>query len=551
MIAPMKIPPQDEATISGIKDRMAELEDQRRDHEHSWEQVAEYFAPRRDFQLEMRPGAIRRRMLVDTSPIHAAERLAALLHGYMMNPYQPWVAPQLETREPTRQEAEWYEHAQKRMHAYLTNPRSTFRSQVHETITDDVVFGNSVLWMGSHNPGDPPAYKALPLKEAYWAENDEGRVDVLYRKFPLTLRQALKRYPSPKLLEKAEKAGPHTMAERIEFIHAAEPREGGASGPGVPGERKAFASFVFNVTTGELVKLGGYDAFPFAVTRFQRRAGDPYGVGVGWHALPLAKLLNVLMETIVRAGELAAEPPLMDFTGQLETLDRRPNALNAFPAGDLGLIEPKDAIQPLVAAGDVRINDALVSRVSAMIDAAFYVDWMATGDGAHVTAAYVNDRRDVRLRSMSPVVSRMEQEKLTAVAERTFPLMQSADLFDQPPQSLDKEAVSFEFTSPLAMAQRQSELEAVNLSIGLVERLAPLRPEVVDVIDADQIVRDGMAAGGAPLRHTVDERTVEQRRQQRAQQEAQARQAEQAEQGARAGRDAAQGLATLEQGNGR
>lgn len=551
MIAPLQLPPQSESLISGLKNRMAELEDLRRDHEHSWEQVAEYFAPRRDFQLELRPGALRRRVLVDTSPIHAAERLAALLHGYMMNPYQPWVAPQPETREPTRPEAEWYEHAQKRMHAYLTNPRSTFRSQVHETITDDVVFGNSCLWMGSHKPGEPPAYKALPLKEAYWAENDEGRVDVTYRKFTLTLRQALSRYPTPKLVEKTEKAGPHTMAERIEFIHAVEPRQGGASGPAVPGERKAFASMVFCVTTGELVKLGGYDAFPYAVTRFQRRAGDPYGVGVGWHALPLAKLLNILMETVVRAGELAAEPPLVDFTGQLEHLDRRPNALNAFPAGDLGLLDPADAIRPLYQGGDVRINDALIARVSAMIDAAFYVDWMSTGDGAHVTAAYVNDRRDVRLRSMSPIVSRMEQEKLTAVAERTFPLMEAADLFDQPPQSLDGETITFEFTSPLAMAQRQSELEAINLSIGLAERLEQLKPGTADVLNADQIMRDGMAAGGAPLRHTFDDDTVKKRREKRQAEQAQAMQMEQAEMGARAGRDAAQGLATLDRGNGR
>lgn len=551
MITPLKLPPQDKNQISGLKARMEELADLRRDHEHAWEQIAEYFAPRRDFQLQIRPGALRRRVLVDTSPIHASERLAALLHGYMMNPYQPWVAPQPETREPEREEAEWYEHAQKRMHAFLTNPKSTFRSQVHETIQDDVNFGNSVLWMGTHKPGAPPAYKGLPLKECFWGESDEGRVDVLYRRFTLTLRQALQRYPTPLLVEKAERAGNHSMSERIDFIHAVEPRMGGREGAGVPAERKAFASMVFCESTEEMAKLGGYDAFPYAVTRFQRRSGEAYGVGVGWHALPMAKLLNILMETLVRAGELAAEPPLVDFTGQLEQLDRRPGALNAFPASDLGLIEPQDAIRPLYQGGDVRINDALIARVSTMIDAAFYVDWMSTGDGAHVTAAYVNDRRDVRMRSMSPIVSRMEQEKLTAVAERTFPLMQAADLFNQPPKSLDGETITFEFTSPLAMAQRQSEVEAVNLSLSLAERMYQLKPESVDVLDGDQILRDGMAAGGAPLRHTLSPDAVAELRKKRAEQEQAARQAEQAEQAARAGRDAAQGLSTLEQGMGR
>lgn len=529
--------------VKKIKTRWSELDQDASEYMENCRKISEYILPRRSFDLYVEPGSLRKtRTLIDTTAVTANERAAALLHGYMMSPYYPWVRPKLVSREHTREESLWFQHAQRGLFETLQSPSSAFRTASHESLLDDTALGTSIMFDVRPTAGAMPVTMALPLSQCRIAENDEGTVDTLYRRFPLRLARAAKLYPNAiKLADKASKSKDGN--EVIWFISAVEPRMGGL--PGSIGIKKPFASFMICDDTDELIYEKGFDRFPYIVTRLMKRAGDPYGYGWGQQALPLAILLNKMVESSVRDAELKANPPKAVFTNRFGTLDQRPGAVNKIDAADLLLMQPKDLIQNLYEGGDVRVAVEFIRDVRDQIDKIFYVDWLSLNTRGNATATEVLEKRDIRLRSMTPIVSRGESEKLNATAERRFQLLQDSNYFNRPPDSLDNEEIGFEYVSPLAQAQRLSELETFETVMGMTERAAALDEEAADVLDVPEFLRDTYEAAGLQTRHTRSRQELDQRRKERQQRIEQQEQAQLAQQGAQAARDGAQAAASL------
>jgi head-to-tail connecting protein len=528
-----------------IKERFEQLSQARLEHENSWSKIASWMQPRRSFTIERSKNQLTRRRIVDMTGARSGERLAQLLHGYLIDTHEPWIEPTLEQGEPNPREMRWFNGVQIEMHKFLISPRSTFRGALIESLTDDVFFGNSVMWPGVPRPGAMPIYKSLPLFECYWAENEDGVTDTLYRRFKLTLKNAASRFPTEKLLEKTKVLTP-AWNEEFTFIHATEPRSGGRLG--ASSVNKPFTSTVFNADTDEIASDSGFDRFPFAITRFQRQSGDVYGSGPGWTALPLVVLANMIEEDMLESSGHAAKPALLDLTGRIEQLDRRRGAVNSLNVAEAMLMDPSQVIQKLYEGGDIGDAFQLWQEVRQEIELIFYVDWMRRLGGQPPSATQVNDERDIRLKSLSGVVARSEQEKMTPIAERTFDAMQAADRFAPPPVSLADKEILFTYRSPLATAQKKIRLEGIATTIDLMNGLSEHDPDVKDIPDTDGMMRDGMIAAGMPLRLIRDSDDVKQRREARQQQEQQQRQLDDAAAAAGAARDAGQAIASVQGG---
>lgn len=526
--------------IGPALERFRGLEQDRSPYEDVWDRVAEYIFPRRHFELSYGPPRIRPRRLVDTTAVTANERLAALLFGYMMPPYRPWVRPTVTARDPSPSEARWFERRQKHMFAGLQSPRSGFTSAGHESLQDDVAFGSSVIWTGNSSREKRAIHKAMPLKECYWSENEDGVVDMLYRRFFMALPNAVKAHPTPQLLEKIGKEP--TSREMIEFLHVVEPREGGVAGGFAT--NKPFKSLMIVVTTKEVARDGGFDTFPYAVTRLKKRPGENYGEGMGWDALPIAMVLNEVSETILRAAELQADPPMVSMIGPIPRLDRRPGGLTNLTASQLRrLDDPKAVLRRLYEGGDVSVSIELVRDFRAQLQFLYYIDWMSLPQGGNTTATEIYERRDIRLRSMTPVVSRGEAEKLTSIAARLFDITQ--DDFERPPATLNGEELGWEYFSPLAQAQQMAALETFDRVMNMVDRVVLHDPEAADEIDLKSQLRDAAVAAGLSLKDLRGDDEKKRIRDMRNEKAAREQALLEAQAGAGAARDAGQAVASL------
>lgn len=459
-------------------------------------QICEYIFPRRNFELrtDSQKGAYRKR-LVDTTAKQAHERLSATLFGYLYSPHAPFIRPYALERDFSYDEDAWADECARRMHRYLMSSTSNFRQNMAEDLDDATAFGDSIMWQQKRPRGS--LWMSVPNHQMCWAENENGVIDEHHRRFRMSLRRALLRWPdSVKLKDMAAKTERPEAAE-VEILHVVEPRPGGVKGD--LREIKPWKDLLILIDGMEMLDTGGHDRKPLNVGRFKRRPGEAYGEGVGWTMLPLQKFASAIMASYSEAAELAARPPLGTFLPQGTMIDRRPSAVNRFNTLMSGQTrDPTKLIFEIQKAGDIRMAADLLRIVWARIEQAAYVDWLTPNEGPQMTATEVLDRRDLRLRSLGPLVARIENEKMAALAENTFEDMMDAGMLPRPPASLDQVWIGFEFLGPLTLAQRQGEGEGVQRMIALAKQLGEVTgdPAVGRMLKGDDIMRNAANSWG-------------------------------------------------------
>ena len=127
---------------------------------------------------------------------------------------------------------------------------------------------------------------------------------------------------------------------------------------------------------------------------------------------------------------------------------------------------------------------------------------------------------------LGPVLERLHNEMLDPMINVTFNYMLGGGLLPEPPEELQGMDLQVEFVSTLAQAQRAVGVQSVDRLLGTVGAVAGLRPEVVDKLDADQIIDAYADMLGVDPSLIVADDKVAVIRQQRAQQQQQQQMAE-------------------------
>jgi hypothetical protein len=524
-----------------LLDRLAELRALRAGFDTSWQKISELMLPSRSFQLTRAQGELRTRMVRDPIGILGVKRLAAFIYGYMLSQAEPWVAPRLVARDPSTEEASWFELAKLRMHERLSGPTSSIALHLFEGALDIVAFGTNVMFQATPL-GQPPRLRSVALAQCFIGQNAEDEVDEVFRVFTLTARQAAERYRDPDIADMAGKAPQQSLA----FLHATAPRLGGQFG--AMRARKPWRSDVVWIDKARVLDESGFDRNPFIVGRFERRSGEVWGGGPGWDAYPAVWTCNAMAEAVIDQAELAVRPPLFGdqslFGGRL---DRRPGAFNPINANVLFGGRVSDAVGRLDMSGDVGMGVEMLERQRGQVERMFFIDWLSVREGPQMTATEVMDRRDLRLRMLAPVVARLEQEWLNPIVETQFFAMLKAGEFGRPPASLANEEIGFQYSSPLALAQRGQLVDAIRRTFALAAEAAAFDQTAPLVLRADELLRQGARLNGVSERRMRSFEELEQMRAERAEQQQAAENMAGATAAAGALQAGAQGAATLQQ----
>jgi len=522
--------------------RLEELRSARSGREPELQMITDYIFPRRNFSMTKEPGALRTPKLMDITGMVAHERLSATLYGYMLSPHSPWTMARLLERDPTYEEDAWFDHVSRRMHRWFSSASNTFRVAMAEDVLDNTGFGTSVMWQDRGPNG--PSYLAMPLKQNFWSENENGEIDTNYRVYDMTLRRALQRWPDSLGLQEKAKATERPESVKVDILHVIEPRPDGRAG--AVKDRKPWRDVNILVDKGEVLQLGGHDRFKYNIGRFKRRPGDPLGVGAAWTALPMCKGLSAAVEAFVRNAEKAGDPSKWTMLPRSQGFDRRPGSINYINSlSAIGVRDTSQLIQDLDAGGDTRVTVEVMAHFKAQIEQAFYVDWLTPGEGPQKTATEVYDLRDMRLRTMGPIVARLEHEKLNSLVEDTFEDLQAIDFFMPPPDSLHNEAIGFEFRGPLATSQKQGEAESILRSIEAGVNLAKMDPDVLHLFKGEGIMRSLADSYGMDGTHLNSPQVYEEKREAQRQMGQMEEEMAAAQTAATTLRDGGQGVASL------
>ena len=514
-----------------IMARFDRLKTGRQNWETHWQEVADYMQPRKaDVTRTRSRGDKRTELIFDSSPIQAVELLAASLHGMLTNPSTPWFSLRYKDQglDADDEAKLWLEGVTDTM--YTAFNRSNFQQEIFELYHDLITFGTAAMFI-EEDQDDLLKFSTRHINEIYITENDKGRIDTVYRKFKITLRAAFQQF-GENLSEEARNKVKKDPFDEIDILHAVYPRQD--FDPTKKDKKNMeFESTYVEYKNGNELSVGGFMEFPFVVPRYLKASHEIYGRSPAMTALPDVKMLNEMSKTTIKAAQKQVDPPLLvPDDGFLLPVRTVPGGLNFYRSGT------RDRIEPLNIGANNPLGLNMEEQRRTAIRNVFYVDQLLLQQGPQMTATEVIQRNEEKMRLLGPVLGRLQSELLKPMIDRCFAILLRNNQFAPAPEFLSGQDIEIEYVSPLAKAQKGTELSSITRAIEILGSLANVAP-VFDYINFDSLVKHIADLVGVPQKVLKLQSQVNAERQQAAQQQEQMAQMQQLQQVAKAGGDIA------------
>lgn len=501
--------------------RLDKLKSDRSNWDHHWQEVADIFQPRHaSFTDQPTPGEKRTQRIYDATPTLVPNRFASAMESLMTPQGFSWHGLTLEDKDLAKfgPVNKWLDAATRRLFTFRYNPHGGFVGATGESYINLGLYGTQILYTEESFGRAPIIYKALPLRECYIATSANGLVDTLYRRYKMTVRQAIQRWGQKRMSEKIAKlADDQTQIDQeIEFLHVMQPRDEapmrGSRGLG----DMPVVSYHVDVEQRHLIAEGGYYEFPAHVSRFSQAPSEIYGRGPGIQVLPTAKMLHRMKRTNILGAEKTVDPPLaIGDDGDMPRPNLRAGAINPGAVNDQG----RAMILPIQTNSNPGLGEQLMEVERADIASAFWVDlFMLLTERPGMTATEVRQRAKEKAELVGPAIGKQETEFLGPLIEREYGILARRGFIPPVPDELRGQELQVDYTSPMAKLRRSAEALGITDTLSLAAGLADSDPSVMDNIDTDAALREMADINGVPRAIIRDERDVQRLRERRAQQ---------------------------------
>jgi len=490
-----------DSRIDDIIRRQEKMASDRAIFDQHWREIAERILPRADhFRVNRNPGDKHTERVFDATASLALERFASAMESMLTPRTQQWHT--LRTMDDAMNEdpevRAWLDEVTKILFAVRYAPKANFASQANEVYMSLGAFGNGAMFI-DEAVGQGLRYRAVHLSEIFIAENHQGVIDSVHRRFEMTARQAVQRFGEKNLgdyiLEQAKKF----PENKFEFIHCVSP-----NGDQVYGRKDyrgmPFASVYISMNDRKIVSEGGFRAMPYAVGRYVTGPKEVYGRSPAMTVLPDIKMLNEMSKTVIRAAHKIVDPPLLlQEDGALSAFDLRPGALNYGGVNDQG----QQMVHPLQTNARVDIGLDMMDQRRKVINDAFMVTlFQILVDAPQMTATEAMLRAQEKGALLAPTMGRQQSEFLGPLIERELDILARAGVLPPMPEALMAAGgvVDIQYQSPLNRAQRSEDGVAILRTLESVTPLAQINPAVLDVFDAEAIARELADINGVPAK---------------------------------------------------
>ena len=488
-----------------IIERFDRLKNNRTNWEQLWQEVLKFVTPRKAWVTRKRETAGERTDsdLYDTTARRANQTLAAGFHGNMTNPATKWFNLRLQDSNLNKvQEVKlWLADAENKILDVLNS--SNFNEQIHEAYVDLGSVGTSVLLV-EEDIQEIIRFRAIFIEEIVIDENAQERIDTIYRRYKMSAKAASDLWQDRAGIKTKELMDNNKWDEKVTFIHCVQPRP-----KRDPSKSNAinmpFDSTHVEVDSRTVVAEGGFNEFPYMVTRFNKVAGDMYGYSPGVILLPDIKMLNAISKTLIKAAQKIVDPPLiMPHDGFLLPLKTIPGGLNYKLSGNVN-----DKIEALETKGNIPVGRDMQNDYRLAIQNGFFTDlFLLLADRKNMTATEVQERIAEKMIMLGPVIGRLQSELLDPIIDRVFGILFRNGILIPPPEVLQGRKIVIEYVSPLALAQRREAITSVSSLLQLSAGVAQFIPEVIDKIDGDKVIDEAAEIFGVSPEIIRDDKQV-------------------------------------------
>jgi hypothetical protein len=495
-----------------LKDNLSRLMEKRSNWESHWQEVADYMLPRKAEITKQRAAGDKRNISIfDATAIHALELLAASLHGMLTSSANRWFSLRFKETElnDSDEAKEWLEDATQRMYDAIA--KSNFQQEIFECYHDLIAFGTACL-MIEEDDEDTLNFSARHIKEIYIQENKKGYVDTIYRKFKMPAQAVLDKFGVENVSKEVLNSAKKNPFDELTIIHVVRPRL--EFDPKKKDKKNMpFQSIYYEESTGHIIMIGGFKENPYVIPRYLKASTEIYGRSPGMNALPDVKVLNKMVENSLKAAAKSIDPPLLiPDDGMLAPVRMAPGSINYYRAGS------RDRIEPLNINANTSMTLNSENQRREAIVKMFHVDQLVITENRNMTATEVLQRQEEKMRILGPVLGRLQSELLSPLIIRVFNIMLRNNLFQMAPDILRSQELNIEYVSPIALAQKSSELQSIMRGLELFGSMAQAMP-VMDYIDENGLIKQLINILGLPAKMIKSDAEVQQIREERAQQQ--------------------------------
>ncbi len=504
------------------------LSSARKNWESHWQEIAERVLPRYSNTIQQNVTTITRgekrtEKMFDSTAALALERFAAAMESMLTPRNQKWhrlrpTDPRLANDHDVKL---WFEDTADKLFRYRYSPRANYSSQQHEVYMGLGAFGTGIMFVDQHDKGGL-RYQAMNLSEVLFDMSYQNMVDTAYRKYALTARQMVQRVEAGRwesVPEAVTKAAEKEPDRQFEIIHCVKPRAEVARGR-MDARGKEFASYYISCEGKHLLSEGGYDTFPYQVSRYVTGPGEIYGRSPAMLSLPSIKVLNEQKQTMLKQGQRAVDPVMLTHDdGVLDTFSLKPGAMN--PGGVTAEGRPLVHTLPV---GNLAAGQELMEMERKVINDAFLVSlFQILVESPAMTATEVLERAREKGALLSPTMGRQQSELLGPMIERELDLLAKQGVLAPMPDALVEAEGEYEveYDSPLSRSQRSEEaagwLRTLEAAIAYANTTQDI--SVLDQFDSDVIYRQLAEINAVPVAWMRKPEDVDMRRQQRAEQQ--------------------------------
>ena len=536
------------ADVPALARRWRALLDRRSPWDSAWQSLAEHFLPTRcrlGPEDENRP--LLNKRLVDATGILAMRTLAAGLHGGMTSPARQWFRLSLDDADlaDSRAGQLYLDEVERRMRVVFQ--RSNFYNAMHTLYAELGTFGTAFVF----ELADPRhGFRFLPLCAGEYALDTDAarRVDTVFRRSSMSLRQIEEAFGPHVLPDSLRQAARRTPDQRQTVIHAVFPRRRRRPGLLTAAAMPVASVYWLEGREGNAtpLRVSGFCDFPGFGPRWDVAGNEVYGRSPAMDALPDCRMLQQMGITTLKAIHKAVDPPMSVSAGLRSVgLDLTPGGINYVDS--LPGQNPQAATPLLQLKPELAQSRQAMQAVQEQIRAGLYNDLfrLILEGRSKVTASEIAAREEEKMVLIGPVLERLHDELFIPLIDRTFSLMQRLDMLPPCPPELVGRRLKVEFVSLLAQAQKLVGSGATDQYLSLTLRAAAAWPEALDSLDVDNMLDTYARNLGLPVSITRSRQEREQLRQARAEAQQQQSLLKQLEQAAELGKTLSQSEITL------
>lgn len=485
-----------------LSHRLSVMEGKRSSWESLWQRIAELADPKNaTFTVERGAGDIDKgQKKTDSTLALTVPKWANAMDGLTTPKTQKWHGLTITDSDLADKYRDYFEQCRDVLFSIRYGAGSNFSSANNENLKMIGFYGNGPFSV-TENYGRGINYKAWPVQEFYVEQNHLGDIDVFFRKFTLTTRQALQEFKeaTPADIKKCDK-----LDKEWQFLMAVYPNTDYTPGR-FDGPKKKYACDYLCLSTKEIVMQSGFDVCPFCYPRYDvlPNLQDPYGYSPTMLLLPEIKKLASMGRSNLRVAGRASDPTYLMSDEDIIGVDRvgMPNAL--IPGGLDGNGRPR--VQALQNPGQLPFSLEMLQDMRQLIREGFDMNLFATMiNKPDMTATEVLQRQQETAVLVGPTTSRREREFLSHVIAKEFEIaMRAGQLPPMPPElvealSAGQAEFQIEYESPIRRAQEADSGTAIMRTLEVAGALAPFDPSIKNQINAGRVLKEVAKVFGAP-----------------------------------------------------